>query len=60
MEIYTDSRMGMSDCVSWKQYPPPQTLIHKYVPANTECWGVGCDITVKRQKTDTGYESDLE
>jgi len=52
--------MGMSDCVSWKQYPAPQTLIHKDVPANTECWGVGRDITVKRQKTDPGYDTDLE
>jgi len=33
-----------------------QTLIHKYVPANTECWGMGCDIT----DTDPGYDSDLK
>jgi len=46
MKIYTDSQMGMYDYVSWKQYPT-QTLIHKDVAANTECWGMGCEITVK-------------
>ena len=25
---------------------PTQTLIHKDVPANTERWCIGCDITV--------------
>jgi len=25
---------------------PPQTLIHKDVPANTEYWDIGCNITV--------------
>jgi len=62
MEIYTDYRMGMSEYISWEQYPPPplQTFIHKDVPASTECWNVGCDITVKRQKTGPDYESDFE
>jgi len=47
MEIYTDSRMGMCDCASWKQYPThPKPLIIKDVPANKERWGMGCDITV--------------
>jgi len=41
MEIYIDSGMGMSDWVSCKQYPP-QTLIYKDVPANTECWVCAC------------------
>jgi len=36
------------------------TLIHKEEPANTECWGVWCGITVKRQNTDPGCDSDLE
>jgi len=48
MAIYTDSRMGISDCVSWEQYPHPhpEPLILKDVPLNTECWDMGCDITV--------------
>jgi len=40
--------------------PSPKTLIYKDVPANTECWGVGRDITVNWQKTDPGYDYDLD
>jgi len=53
MQIYTDTRLEMSDrtnLVERNTPSPLQTLIHKDVPANT----------VKRQKTDPGYDSDLE
>jgi len=40
--------------------PLRQTAKHKDEPANTECWGVGCYNTVKRQKTDPDSDSDLE
>jgi len=61
MEIYTDSAWECPTVLAESNtLPLPQTLIHNDVPVNTECWGVGCDITVKRQKTDTCYDSDLE
>jgi len=44
MEIYDDSRVGMSDCVSYKKYTPlPKTL-------NPPTQNAGCESTVKRQK----------
>jgi len=59
-DIYWFPNGNVRLCYLKAIHPPPQTLIYTDVPANTECWGVGCDITVKRQKTDPGYDSDVE
>ena len=42
-------RTGMSECVSWKKYPATLKRIYNGVPINTECWGAGCDITVRKR-----------
>jgi len=58
MEIYTDSRMGMPDCVSWKQYPAtPQHFDYQGCTRQQRMLGYGM---WHHCLTDSGYDSDLE
>jgi len=58
MEIYTDSRMGMCDCASWKLYPhPTQTIDYQGCTRQQRTLGYGM---WHHCLTDPGYDSDLE